>query len=250
MRAHWENLHAGLGRAIRTLRANRAFADMTRGHPELARFGEPGTVVAFLTGRSGDPDAKDRVLATLVHLVQHREHTALASPLLWLGLWPGLDGIYRRRLRHFARAEELVSALGDAFTGIVDRLDLRSVRRVAASLVRSTERHMMDHQKRRWVEDQRIPIVPEETDELGASTWRCSPSPVLGLVPGRSLASELEALRGWLASAIGGDADLLLAVLVFDETQHAAGAELGLSPEASRKRCQRALRRIRLHLEF
>ncbi|MFN7702522.1 MAG: hypothetical protein ACK5U8_31860, partial [Deltaproteobacteria bacterium] len=44
------------------------------------------------------------------------------------------------------------------------------------------------------------------------------------------------------------DAELLLAVLVLDETQREAGERLGLTHDAARKRFQRALGRLREHL--
>ena len=64
-----------------------------------------------------------------------------------------------------------------------------------------------------------------------------------------ALADDVErAGRAWLEPIVGADAELLLAVLVLDETQREAGHRLGLSHEAARKRFQRALTRLREHL--
>jgi hypothetical protein len=56
----------------------------------LAGFDDAEKVVDHLVSKGGDGDEKDRLLATLVAIVQQREHHELVSGLLWLGLWPGL----------------------------------------------------------------------------------------------------------------------------------------------------------------
>ena len=100
MRARWEALHAALDRSVRSLQAEQAF-QQARQHPALARFDQPFEVVEYLASKGGDLDEKDRLLGVLVTLVQRREHHELVSGLLWLGLWPGLDAVYRRRQRNF-----------------------------------------------------------------------------------------------------------------------------------------------------
>jgi RNA polymerase sigma-70 factor (ECF subfamily) len=260
MRASWEALHAGLDRSVRTLQADQAFQQAKQQHPALAEFDEPKQLVAHLTSKAGDLDEKDRILGTLVTLVQRREHHDLASALLWLGLWPGLDAVYRRRLRHFLeQPDELIAELAEAFTKLVERLDLTAVRRVAATLVRSTERDVMDRRKRRWAEANRDlegepnePLRDLEGDIFSASwfdkvslqRWAASDHDL----PSLSFDEDVAVLRAWLEPIVGPDAELLLAVLVLDETQREAGERLGLSHEAARKRFQRALGRLREHL--
>lgn len=260
MRASWEALHAGLDRSVRTLQAAQAFQQAKQQHPALAGFDEPKQLVAHLTSKAGDLDEKDRLLGTLVTLVQRREHHDLAGALLWLGLWPGLDAVYRRRLRHFLdQPDELVAELAEAFSELVERLDLTAVHRVAATLVRSAERDVMDHRKRRWAEAHRDlegepnePLRDLEGDLFSASwfdkaslqRWAASG----GDLPSLSFDENVAALRAWLEPIVGADAELLLTVLVLDETQREAGERLGLSHEAARKRFQRALARLREHV--
>lgn len=260
MRASWEALHAGLDRSLRTLQADQAFQQAKQQHPALAGFDEPKKLVAHLTSKLGDLDEKDRILGTLVTLVQRREHHELAIALLWLGLWPGLDAIYRRRLRRFSgELDELVADLASAFTELVERLDLDAVHRVAATLVRSTERDVMEHCKRAWADDAHElngepnePLRDLEGDIFSASwfdkaslqRWAASGN----VVPGLSFDEGLAVLRAWLQPIVREDAELLLAVLVLDETQREAGERLGLSHDAARKRFQRALGRLREHL--
>jgi len=260
MRASWEALHAGLDRSVRTLQADQAFQQAKQQHCALAAFDEPKKLVAHLTSKSGDLDEKDRVLGTLLRLVQRREHHELAAALLWLGLWPGLDAVYRRRLRHFLdQPDELVAELAEAFTSLVERIDLDVVHRVAATLVRSTERDVMERRKRRWAEANHglegelcEPLRDLDGDVVSASwfekaslqRWAASG----GELPSLSFEDDVAVLRAWLDPIVGVDAELLLAVLVLDETQREAGDRLGLSHEAARKRFQRALKRLREHV--
>jgi len=225
MRSGWEALHASLARSIRTLKSNQAFAKAKAKHAALKRFADPGALVAFLVGSRDELDVKDDLLATLVTMVQRRKEAALATSLLWLGLWPGLDAIFRRRFRHFRGApEELVSGLGAAFTEIVERLDLGRVHRVAATLVRSTERQLMDQCRRKWAE----PVTVELDERLVSSGGDGS-----GLLDAQRLPLSDE------------DVELLAAVLLLGESQREAGRRLGLTHDAARKRFQRLLDQLR-----
>jgi RNA polymerase sigma-70 factor (ECF subfamily) len=237
MRASWEALHAGLDRSARSLRSEQAFQQVKQTHPVFARFDEPQHLIAHLTSKAGDLDEKDRILGTLVMLVQQREHHDLASALLWLALWPALDALYRRRQRHFrGQSDELISELASAFTSLIDRLDLGSVKRVAATLVRSTERDVMERRKRIWREPLRFDDPLVLIDLIDQAEW---------LSPQSETTLSFHEVCSWLQPIVGTDAELLLAVLVLDETQREAGSRLGLSADASRKRFQRALARIR-----
>ena len=148
MRARWAALHSSLRAAVRSLQFDLEFHEAKRHHALLAAFSDPGRVIAYLHRHEGDLDEKDRLLGLLVHLAQRRQHRDLATTLLWLGLWPGLDAVYRRRLKYFCDPDELVSELASAFVALVERLNLSTVTRVAATLVRSTERDVMAARKR------------------------------------------------------------------------------------------------------
>lgn len=236
------------------------FQQMKRQCPVLVAFDEPMKLLAHLTSKAGDLDEKDRILGSLVTLVQQRQHHELASSLLWLGLWPGLDAVYRRRLRHFRdQPDELVSELAHVFTALVERLDLAAVRRVAATLVRSTERDVMSRRKRCWAEaNHGLESEPEEPlrdleGDVLSSSWFDKASLECWAAQGNELPSlsfdaDVAALRKLLQPTIGADADLLLAVVALGETQREAGERLGLTHEAARKRYQRALGRLRNHV--
>jgi DNA-directed RNA polymerase specialized sigma24 family protein len=251
MRASWEALHSGLERSVRSLHADQKFQQAKQQCPALAGFDEPMKLLAYLTSKEGDLEQKDRILSCLVTLAQQRQHHELPSALLWLGLWPGLDAVYRRRLRHFReQPDELVGEMAEVFTALVGRLDLETVHRVAATLVRSTERDVMERRKRCWAEASHLleseePLLaPSGFDKKSLERWAA----VGKELPSLSFDEDVAALRRRLWPTIGTDADLLLAVVALGETQREAGERLGLSPDASRKRYQRALDRLRKHL--
>jgi len=254
MRSRWEDLRAGLVRSIRTPEATRQFLEMKTMSPQFTPFSEPDALVAHMHGTPGALDEKDRLLAKLVSQVQRGEQAELARALLWLSLWPGLDAAFRRRHKFFAEhPEELVSLFGDAFTALVDKLDLASVNRVAATLVRSTERDVMlaacrdwEEQRRRVGDVQFARFRKDKTAEDIATAARVESR--LGWRPGSGITENGSALRRWLEPIVGEDVELLVSVLVVEETQHEAGRRLGLSHEAARKRYQRALARLRAHL--
>lgn len=260
MRARWEALHAGLARSVRTLQAEQSFQEAKSLRPALAGFDDAEKVVAHLITWGGDGDEKDRLLAALVTMVQEREYDWLASALLWLGLWPGLSGIFARRIRHFAgEVNELLAEIARAFTELVQRLDLTKVHRVAATLVRSTERDVMYRKKRAWAEPKTQhedgsdadgdPYDASCFDGLSIERWLDREhGSALGLTQGLSFEEDVAVLRAWLEPVVGEDAELLLAVLVEGESRREVGERLGLASESGRKRIQRAVARLKTHL--
>ena len=236
MRNRWEILRQSFERITLRSELHARFQAAARPHAALARFADVGALRQFLVGREGALADRDEVLgalATLVHVDDTRE---LSTALLWLALWPGLDAIYRRRLRCMRRApDELASTIASAFTTLVHALDLARVHRVAATLVRSTEREVLDQLRRTWRDEGRFISANEDGDLDVFESPLCF-----------ELAAEVRALRAWLLPEIGADADLLLAVAVFGDTQSEAADHLGITPAAARKRFQRALARLRV----
>jgi DNA-directed RNA polymerase specialized sigma24 family protein len=258
MRADWEALHTSLVRSIRNLRSDQEFSRLRQIHEPLRRYPDPGALVAHMASGNGDLDAKDAALACLVQLVQEGEARELALALLWLSLWPGLDVVYRRRLRHFlglarldgvpapAAPREFVSVVFDSFTSLVKHLDLREVSRVASSLVRGTDRDVLAWLRKEW--RSRASSAGGDGQEPRTDAARGSHESELGLPPGMGFDEAVQTLHGWLLPITGDDTDLVLAVILLEETQREAGQRLGLSADAARKRFQRALGVIRTRL--
>jgi hypothetical protein len=162
MRARWEGVHADLLRSVSTLQAERQFNEIKGA--VLGRFASPSALVAYLNDPVGDRDEKDRIYCTLVGAVQAKvDSSELATSILWLGLWPGLDSIYRSRLRHFwPNPDDLVSALGASFTAVIARANISRIHRVAATLVWNTDRSLMPELKRKWRDEGARADLPED----------------------------------------------------------------------------------------
>jgi RNA polymerase sigma-70 factor (ECF subfamily) len=248
MRSLWPSLRATFARSIDTIEFRRSFGLMRQSHTELRRFDDPTNMLDFLHARSGDFDEKDRILTGLIEMAKQHDITGdHAMTLLWLAFWPGLDAIYRRRLRHFGNEpDELTSEIADRFILAVKRFEQARVRRVAATVLRNVERNICDglrHERERAAH-----VVDVAIDEImdrratGASGSR------LGLPPAIAPDEAVVHLERLLKKLIGQDADLVITVAVLGERQRDAAARLSLASEAARKRYQRALSRLRSQL--
>ena len=264
MRESWEALKQSLVRLVGTLGAKSQFEEMKKRWRSLRRFADAGALLAYLNHVDGDRDEKDAIYAALVEATQARGDDAeLALPLAWLGLWPGLDAIYRRRLRDFIKEPEaLVSEIGARFTAMVHAADLSRIRRVAATLVLNVGRDVREELKRTWAEQARRADLPrdeddDEDDEPAADRRAVRLSHLLqtrgmselGQPPRLDPDEDVEALRALLVDIVGDDADLVLGATVYGLSQREVGEHLGLSHDAARKRFQRAIERIRERLE-
>jgi RNA polymerase sigma-70 factor (ECF subfamily) len=266
MRETWEALQRSLVRSVDTLDAESLLKEMNK-HPRLMQqFDDAGVLLGYLNHAGGDLDEKDAIYGFLVEAAQARGDDAeLAVALVWLGLWPALDGIYRRRQRDFfRRPERLVSEIGARFCAAIYGADLGRIRRVAATLVRNVERDVREERKRAWAEERRRTDLPQEQDDdpndedatgdrreaLVSPLLRTRGVSELGQPPGLSSDEDVEALRDLLVGIVGDDADLVLGSTVYGLSQREVGERLGISHDAARKRFQRAVERIRLRLEY
>lgn len=247
-------VHASLLRSVRTMDAEQQFAELQRQYPVLAGFVDPESLTGHLSCRGGDLDKKDAVIGLLVRIIQGRgANAALASSLLWLGVWPSLAIIFGRRANLFPGApNELVSEVADCFTSVVANLDFQAVRRVAATLVRNTEREVVRRQLRTWLEDSRRVYLPARTEletvDPGESEDPPPPSR-FGLADTLQDEEAVAELRNQIAPITGEkDVDLVIDAAIRGLDQRQVGERLGLSPEATRKRVQRALGRLRTRL--
>ena len=258
MRARWEGVHSALLRSVSTLKAYNQFKQARAFGGELSRFANPEALIGYFLSDVGEGaeklqalDEKDRMLAALVVAVQSRsEWSELATAILWLGLWPGLDGIFRRRLRHFKEEpENLVARLSAAFITLVGEVDLKQVHRMAATLVKSTERNLMDGCRREWVAEGSRQ-APSENEDRTSILEKGVPrrESEFGIPGGLSLDGEVAVLRARLFPIAGVDTDLFM-VVVLEGNQREAANSYGLSHEVVRKRVQKIRRRLREEFE-
>jgi RNA polymerase sigma-70 factor (ECF subfamily) len=259
MRSEWEALHEGLARTIATKEAERRFAVLRRHAAVLARFEGAQALVDHLAHVGGDLDEKDRIFVELALATRAGSAARIAMALLLLGLWPGLEAVFRRRVRFCPRqAGELVAEIVARLADEVRRLDPERVHRVAATLVRSTQREvvrarMRDLRRRRRLSDVPVEAAEELTFVAGAPQVVSSPTEdASNLFPetaGSSADREIATLRTWLTGMVGDDADLVVDALLLDRPRQALAAERGIDERAARKRLQRVLERLRSCLE-
>jgi len=225
---------------LATLDAERQFLSARRDKQPLSQFESPGDLVSFLSSTDGSLDEKDEIYAALIEQVQDRGRDSdLAFSIAMLGLWPGLDGVYRRNLRFFPAApDELVSEICDLFSSNVVNADLSRISRFAATLVLNVNRDLRRRLRRSWDEARRRTDLPDDdvldTDEFVRGPWASDASEE----------ASIRAVREWLDAVVGIDRELLERVLVHGENKKEAGEALGLSHAASRKRYERAINRL------
>ena len=157
-----------------------------------------------------------------------------------------------RLWRHFRYAhEDLVAEIAVRFTLVIHRADLTRIRRVAATLLRNVERDVRSILRRSREERGRLVELPEHNDKIEARhginlefVRRPSPS-AFGISPASDADEETRFLHDRLRQQIGAHADLVVAVVIIGERPAEAADRLGISHEAVRKRCQRALDSLR-----
>ena len=242
MRSGWEAIRQGLLQWIETREAVSAFDRLIRRAPELEKFLRPATLVDAVA-KTTDLVAKDRVLAALIIATGAAETRRLAQALLMLCLWPGLDAIFHRRIAFFRRdPQDLAAEIVDRFTSCAHRIDLRRVTRITATLVRNTERDLVDARRKESAAEARATELPADLPQRTDADAHDSP---FGLPCGRWDASSVAALRGWLARAVGRDADLVIDAILLEKSGGELARSFGVSPVAARKRLGRALIRAR-----
>src|SRR5215471_2115679 len=166
MRSEWEALHRDLVRSVGTKEAEQRFEALRRRAAAIARFDRPRALVEYLAHLGGDLDEKDYILVQLALATRMGSSARLAMALLLLGLWPGLDAAFRRRARlRQERPGELEAEMVARFADQVRRLDPERVHRVAASLVRSTEREVVRARLREVSRQRRVSSLSVEAAE-------------------------------------------------------------------------------------
>ena len=209
---------------------------MCAGCRALEPFAEPRGLLDYLRGRGGTQSAKNNVLHAL--LVCREKDAEVASSLLTLALWPGLDHVCWRLRRAFcgdadALADELIGAFGDVVSGS----DPARVNSVAATLIRNAERDA----KRELAEQRTLAsqVDPESETRLAGLA---DPAEICVL-------ERIDDTGAWLRAMIeqdfGADARMVYDVAVNEETQRDAARRLGLPYHTVRKRHERAVDRIR-----
>jgi hypothetical protein len=207
--------------------------------PALEAYATPDCLLAYLARDLGaDLELKGHVYADLVRCAQtDGPISQVAQSLLWLGLWPGLSGAFVRRAIFWRDAtDELIAELIAIFTDIVARLNLSRVRNVIGTLVRSTERDIIQTGLARdRLAATEIPTVAPEALDRRVTADVTEP--------------DSEKTLATLAGAIKKRGhDPAVQAAIYGLGPHHIALALGLKPAAARKRLERARRWIRTEL--
>lgn len=227
----WNNIHQSLVRSSSTLTFSRAFATMHEQHPALARFTDITALLDHLHRRTASSDEKNSLLRALVTIAQSELRTSdIAVTVLLLALWPGLDAVFHRLSRRVEAPDELPSRILDHAIEQVRCLDLKCVRRIAATALMNIERDVgradLRERHRRHLT---VELDPELIGDEGPEAW---------------VTPDL-LLRDVVRHA-GEDGRLVVSVAVDGASHVEMAVSLGASEAATRKRYQRAVDRLRI----
>jgi len=228
----WHEIRDHLMLSSSTLNFQRNFEALRRSSEPLGHFADPAALLDTLHVGGHGPDEKNRLLVALVGAAQSGDGTAdCALMLMLLALWPGLDAVRRRSIwRRIGTGDEVASEILARASEAIRGLDLQRVNWIAATILRNIERDLIRTRQR---EDRHQSLLSDaEPDEIPSD--------------GEAAASASCALfKSDLVRTIGKDADLVIGVAIDGFTQSEVATALGLSDAATRKRYQRATRRLR-----
>lgn len=233
----WHEIRDHLMQSSSTLRFQRSFDSIRRAQADIAAFGDPAALLDGLHRARSDPGQKNLILSALVVSAQGKgPESDCALTLLLLALWPGLDAVRRRSIwRKIGSPDEVASDVLAGTTEAVRGLDLGRVNWIAATVLRNVERDMIRTRQRDAARESLASAI--EPDDVPADQV------------GRQPATEDAHLQNDLGQLLGADAVLVIRVAIEGYSQIEAGAELGLTEAAARKRYQRAIRRLREALQ-
>lgn len=229
----WHEIRDHLMHSSSNLHFQRSFDAVRRAHVALTPFRDPAALLDGLHRTPGDPARKNLILAALVEAAQgDGPASECALTMLLLALWPGLDAIRRRSLwRRLNTADEVASDVLARTTEAVRRLDLGRVNWIAATVLRNVERDMIRARQRDQAREHLASGAdPDEVADSGDSG--------IG-------AAGYARLNGAVRKLLCDDALLVIRVAIEGFSQVEAGAELGLTEAAARKRYQRAMRKLK-----
>jgi RNA polymerase sigma-70 factor (ECF subfamily) len=228
----WHAIRDHLTDSSSKLHFQRSFDAIRRTQAALAPFRDPAALLDGLHRTTGDPAQKNVILSALVGAAQGDGPASdCALTMLLLALWPGLDAIRRRSMwRKIGTADEIASDVLARTTEAVRCLDLGRVNWIAATVLRNVERDMIRVHRRDTV---------REHLTIGANPDELADSGDTGIG-----AAGYARLNGAVRKLLGDDALLVIRVAIEGFSQAEAGAALGLTEAASRKRYQRAMRRL------
>lgn len=229
----WHEIRDQLTVTSTTIGFQRDFNAIRRSQAALTPYRDPVAALDALHCKTGNAVQKNRILAALIQATQANDPTAdTALTVLLLALWPGLDAIRRRSIwRKLGTIDEITSDVLARAIEAVGGLDLGRVNWIAATILKNVERDMNRARKRELTRA----LLSSGTDPDALTADDIGPQPL----------AEDAAFPNDLHKLLGADALLVIRVAIEGYSQIEAGAELGLTEAAARKRYQRALHKLR-----
>jgi RNA polymerase sigma-70 factor (ECF subfamily) len=227
----WHEIRDHLMLSSSTLNFQRNFEALRRCNEPLAHFADPAALLDTLHVGGCGSDEKNRLLVALVRAAQSGDATSdCALTLMLLALWPGLDAVRRRSIRRrVGTGDEVASEILTRASEAIRGLDLQRVNWIAATMLRNIERDLIRTCQR---EDRHQSLRSQtDPDEIPTDSQA-------------SANARPELLHRDLVRIVGTDADLVIRVAIDGFSQSEVATELGLSEAATRKRYQRATRRL------
>lgn len=236
MRATWPALYLQLASQCSRRSSDIAYGKIRERQPLFESCGSIAELLYHQNPPGGDPDRRNAVLKALIIEAQSGEGSAeLASTIVILALWPGLDALHGRLCREFP--ETYADHGGDILSHLslaCRTLDLQAVNRLAATLVMNAERDI-----------RRALIAQRNRGRTELSIEAPTGAVALAVAAADEATLPIDAWRNCLSALLGRDATLFLRIIVLGETQREAGNALGLSHDVARKRHQRGMVKLK-----
>lgn len=170
--ATWNRVHDSLMRTLAGPPA--AFEPLKHACPMIAGFLTPQSLVLALRRRSLSAVAIDTVYRQLILACRDERtgHARLARDLVWIGMWPALDALYKRGCRANGDGDSLASEIGIIFSRLLRETKLSGVTRLVATLALNAERELIRgaQRERRWQDRHSSEAEPQDSDEGCVST--------------------------------------------------------------------------------
>jgi len=225
----WHEIRDHLIQSSSTLSFHRNFATIQQAREPLTRFQDPAALLDGLHRAGDDPEPKNLILSALIAAAHcDGPPSDCAVTILLLALWPGLDAIRRRSIwRRIGLPDDIASEVLARTTEAIRCLNLDRVNRIASTVLRNVERDMLRAHQRE-VERERADSDIDPDD-----------------LPTADSAADSVHFQDDLRQMIGADAALVTRVAIEGFSPAEVALEMCLTTAATRKRYQRATRRLR-----
>jgi hypothetical protein len=229
MRQAWEGVRTALTVRIQSSSALIRFDEIAGQNHALRAFGAPVALASWLQTAREDERANTLLRLMVAIWRGGAPYAEVANQVLWIGLWPLLNAIYRRQLWYWGgREQELISEIGIRLATVLRGTNLTRVTSVALTIARNTERDVIEARQARLRDPWNSLVV----------SW-------LGDLPADRGRTRIEHVADHLARVLGADFELVVAAYETGCDYGVLIRRFGLTEAEIRRRLRRAWRRVR-----